>query len=77
MKKINCAYARFAAWEGQEPVYECHNQKAGDYLKKARDKTCASCRARVQLDPYEPPIINRQQEDKQITIEEYLRNATA
>ena len=77
MKKINCAYAKFAAWNGSEPLYECRNRQTYSYLQEAKDKGCASCRERVPLSNYEPPIINRESEDRQITIKEYLRNATA
>lgn len=74
MKKINCTYARFAAWDGHEPVYECCNQRADSYLKMAKDKVCTLCRERVQLDPYEPPVIDRKPPDRQMTIEEYIRS---
>ena len=77
MKKINCTYARFAAWDGERPLYECNNRKSGKYMHAADDKTCTVCRARVQLSPYLPPIIDQKPEDRQITIDEYLSHAAS
>lgn len=76
MKKINCSYARFAAWDGTIPVYECVNSASRHRNAIASDSACAGCKERVPISREHPPIIEPQKEAKQITLKEYM-NATA
>ena len=75
MIKINCCYAKFAAYDGPDPIYECRNPKSKNHRKTAMDRTCAGCKVREQLDPDYPAIIRREPEDRQITLEEYMKYA--
>ena len=73
MRKINCSYAKFSAWNGNEPVYECRNPAARPYHQSISDGTCAGCADRIPLQLHMPAVIRREDTDKQITIKEWAR----
>lgn len=76
MVKINCNFAKFIAWDGSDPLYECRNSASGNMHKGASDATCAACKDRTPVSKNNPPIIAAPEEPKQITLKEYM-NATA
>lgn len=75
MKKINCNYARFVAWDGSIPLYECVNSVSRNRNQSATDASCAVCKDRMPISREHPPVIETEK-SRQITLKDYL-NATA
>ena len=74
--KINCSFARFVAWDGSVPLYECVNPASRSRNAIASDQTCAVCKNIVPISKAHPRIIDTDEEAKQITLKEYM-DATA
>ena len=76
MNKINCQWAKFVAWNGSEPLYECRSERSRSRLSAVKDSICAKCATRAPIDRKRPPIIEEKREDRQISIKEYMDATT-
>lgn len=73
--KINCCYARFASWDGSEPLYKCRNSGSRNAYKIDRDVPCAACKERVPISKGRPLIIEQPGKPKQTNFKGHLYGA--
>ena len=69
---INCVFAEALS----DTVTECRNH-GKSHMHRAANAYCTRCKVRVPIQLKEPPVVERLPEARQMTIEEYLRDATA